>query len=129
MTKARILVVDDEPGIRYILRKMLENAGHEVIGVESGEMCLEKFDEAQPDLILMDIMMPGIDGWETCRTIKELRPHDPTPVSMLSVRSDHDDLKKSFEYARADAHLAKPIDMTKVLETVERLLGESKLPN
>ncbi len=126
---SRILVVDDEAGIRYILRKMLENAGHEVIGVESGEKCLEKFDEVQPDLILMDIMLPGMDGWEACRTIKEREPQRPIPISMLSVLSDGADVKKSFEYAKADAHIAKPIDMTKVLETVERLLEGSRLPN
>ncbi len=126
---ARIMVVDDEAGIRFILRKMLEKAGHEVIGVENGERCLEKFDEVQPDLILMDIMMPGIDGWEACKTIKERRPQNPTPVSMLSVRSDNDDLKKSLKYARADAHLTKPIDMEEVLGTVERLLGDMELLN
>ncbi len=126
---ARIMVVDDEAGIRYILRKTLENAGHEVVQADSGEMCIEKFDEVQPDLILMDIMMPGMDGWEACKTIKERRPQDPTPASMLSVRSDHDDLKKSLEYARADAHLTKPIDMKEVLDTVEMLLGEARPPN
>ncbi len=126
---AKILVVDDEAGIRYILRRTLENAGHEVAQADSGEMCLEKFDEVQPDLILMDIMMPGMDGWEACKTIKERRPQDPIPVSMLSVRSDHDDLKKSFEYARADAHLAKPIDMEEVLGTVEKILREVRPSN
>jgi len=126
---ATIMVVDDEAGIRYILRKTLESAGYEVVQADSGEMCIEKFDDVQPDLILMDIMMPGMDGWDTCRTIKERKQQDPPPVSILSVRSDHDDIKKSLEYARADAHLTKPIDMEEVLGTVERLLREARLPN
>ncbi len=123
---ARIMVVDDEKGIRYILRALLERASYEVIDAESGESCLEKFDETRPDLVFMDIMMPGLDGWETCRRIKERTPRESIPVAMLSVRSDGEDVTRSLEYAGADAHIPKPIDMEEVLETAKRLLGKSR---
>ncbi len=119
----KIMVVDDEVGIRFILRKTLERAGYDVVEADNGEECLNMFGEVGPDLVFMDVMMPGMDGWEACKTIKETRQWKNIPVSMLSVKAEAEDIKKSLEYARADAHLTKPMDMKEIVETAEKLLG------
>jgi|Deesub1362A_J573_1020465.scaffolds.fasta_scaffold05338_5 CheY-like chemotaxis protein len=63
---ARILLVDDEPGVRFVARRMLEMVGHSVAEAESGAECLEKLKSEIPDVILLDVMMPEPNGWEVC---------------------------------------------------------------
>jgi len=118
----RIMVVDDNEDIIFMLRSVLEKDGYQVIEAKSGEECLRKVENAQPDLILMDIMMPGINGWEACKKIKESELRTSVPISMLSVRKDREDLKKSFEYAHADAHLEKPVNFEDLRRTVSSLV-------
>jgi len=122
MAKPRILVVDDEAGIRFIIRKMLDSAGYEVIEADSGEMSLEILDRDEVDLVIMDIMMPGIDGWDTTRKIKGNKATRNIPIAILSVRGAEEDKVKSFQEALADAHIEKPIIMEKTLRTIEWLL-------
>ncbi len=117
-----INVVDDDENMRFLLKLILERAGYDVVEAESGEECLEKFDSIQPDLILLDINMAGINGWDVCKQIKERIPAILVPVSMLSGMETEEDLRKSFEYAHADAHLKKPIDRRKLLDMVKILL-------
>jgi CheY-like chemotaxis protein len=120
-----INVVDDDESTRYMLRLMLEKEGYDVVEAESGEECLEKFDHLKPDLILLDITMTGIDGREVCRQIKKRMPNILVPISMLSARKTEEDIKRSREYARADAHIKKPIDRKELLDTVRILLEKS----
>ncbi len=122
MTKSRILVVDDEPGIRFIIHKMLEGAGYEVLEADSGEEGLKILGKEKVDLVLMDIMMPGIDGWSATKKIKENPATKNIPVAILSVRGEEEDKVKSFQTASADAHIDKPIIMDKTLSTIEWLL-------
>lgn len=116
----KIMVVDDEPDIVYVVSKMLEKEGYEVVGAASGEEALDKLNEEKPDLILLDVMMPGIDGWETCRRIKE--KSEDVLVAMLTVMRRDADKKKSFQFSEAVAHITKPIIEEKVLGTVAWLL-------
>jgi len=120
-----INVVDDDESIRFMLRLMLERAGYDIVEAESGEECLEKFDSVRPDLILLDINMTGISGWDVCKQIKERIPAILVPISMLSGLKTEKDLRRSFEYAHADAHLKKPIDKRELLDTVKILLENS----
>ena len=117
-----INVVDDDESMRFILKLILERAGYDVVEAESGEECLEKFDSIRPDLILLDINMPGISGWDVCKQIKERIPAILVPISMLSGMETEEDLRRSFEYAHADAHLKKPIDRKELLDTIKILL-------
>ncbi len=117
-----INVVDDDESNRFTLRLTLESAGYDVVEAESGEECLEKLDHARPDLILLDINMKGIDGWEVCRHIKERMPSILVPISMLSALNSKEDIRRSLEYAHADAHLKKPVDGKELLDTVKILL-------
>lgn len=122
-----INVVDDDESTRFMLRLILEREGYDVVEAESGEECLEKVDHLKPDLILLDITMTGIDGWEVCRQIKERMPNIRLPISMLSARKTKEDIKRSIEYAHADAHIKKPIDRKELLDTVRILLEKSSI--
>jgi DNA-binding response OmpR family regulator len=119
---SKIMVVDDDVKILGIVRMMLEKGGYEVIVADSGEMCLEILKDEKPDLILMDVMMPYMDGWETVKRIRENRTNKDIKISMLTVKSTSDDMIKSLDDAGADWHLRKPIDKTKVLKAVDFLL-------
>jgi CheY-like chemotaxis protein len=119
---AKILIVDDEPEIIFLATRMLEKEGHEVTGAKNSAECFEILKEETPDLILMDIMMPNDDGWETCRKIKEDEKTRDIPVATFTVRTSNDSIEKSFRHAHADAHINKPFEKKDLLDTVENLL-------
>jgi CheY-like chemotaxis protein len=115
----KIMLVDDEPDIRLIERIILEKTGYEVIETESGEECLERLETEKPDIILLDVMMPGINGWETAKRIKEDESTKDIPVIMVTVGGSEEDMTKSFQYGMSDGHVAKPIIKEKLLKTIE----------
>jgi CheY-like chemotaxis protein len=117
-----ILVVDDEADIIFILKSILSKKGYFVKEAFSGEECLEILKKERPDMIFMDIMMPGIDGWETARKIKTNPKTKSIPISMLSVKCDSEDKNRSQDYSLADHHLCKPVNFETVLYTAEQLL-------
>lgn len=112
----RILVVDDDEDVIFLLKSALKREGYEVFEAMSGEECLSRIDEYNPDIIFLDIMMPGLDGWETCKKIKKTRNN--LPVCMLSVRREEEDIRRSLEYARADCHMSKPLDVDKLMAKI-----------
>ncbi|MFQ5887861.1 MAG: response regulator transcription factor [Candidatus Hydrothermarchaeales archaeon] len=117
----KILIVDDEPDILFILKNALKKEGYDIVEMTSGNECLLKIEEIKPDLVILDIMMPDIDGWEVCKRIKE--SFKDIPVSMLSVRKSEDSIEKSLKYANADRHLTKPIKIEEVRRTVKQLVA------
>ncbi len=120
MTK--ILIVDDETDLRFVIGKMLEREGYEVVEAQSGEDALELLKEIVPDLILLDVMMPGIDGWVTCSKIKGGQKTSNIPVVMLTAKVSDEDKVKALEECGAEWHVSKPIDRKKFLETVKWVL-------
>ena len=116
---SKILVVDDNLKILQIVRSMLETEGYEVITADSGKMCLEILKDEKPDRILMDVMMPEMDGWETIKKIKEDETNKDIRISMLTVMSDEKDKLKSLTTASADWHIVKPVSKEKLLENVQ----------
>src|SRR3972149_9809453 len=122
----RIMIVDDEPDIVYLVKKMLEKEGYEVEAVYNGSECLGKVRDLKPDLIILDIMMPGIDGWEVAYTLRNWKETKHIPIIMLTVRVSEDSREKSFTYARADAHLGKPITAENLLNTIKWVLKTRK---
>lgn len=121
MTKPiNIMVVDDDPDIIFILRTLLKRKGYQIVEASGGAECLKKLKKKM-DLVLLDLMMPDMDGWETCKKIKENPATKSIPVSILSVKGNDEDLKKSFEYAHADRHLVKPINYRELLKTIGAL--------
>lgn len=120
---AKILIVDDEPEIIFLATKMLEKEGHRVIAARSSDECFEKIKEETPDLILMDVMMPDDDGWESCKKLKENEKTRDIPVATFTVRTSDNSVDKSFRHARADAHINKPFTKKELLDAIEELLN------
>ncbi len=117
-----IMVVDDEPEICDIVRNELLKEGYAVDVANSGDECLEKIKKNKPELILLDVMMPEMDGWEVCRRIKEDDRTKDILVSMLTVKYSDEHKLKSLDEALADWHITKPIERDKLKNTVKWLL-------
>jgi CheY-like chemotaxis protein len=120
---AKILLVDDEPDIVYLVKRFLEKGGYDVVEAYGGEEALKKTRKERPDLVLLDIMMPGLDGWDVSRTLKTGEDTKNIPVVMLTVRGSGDSRLKSREYAFADAHLAKPSSGKDILRVINSVLN------
>jgi two-component system KDP operon response regulator KdpE len=110
----RILVVDDEPQITRVLRTSLQSNGHEVTVAQDGEAALDQYMRLQPDLVITDLAMPGMDGIELTRAI---RAHAQTPIIVLSVRSQ-DAAKVSALDEGADDYVTKPFSIQELLARV-----------
>jgi two-component system, OmpR family, response regulator MprA len=121
---ARILVVDDEPAVREALASSLEFEGHEVVLAADGMAALEEIERCAPDLVLLDVMMPRLDGLTTCR---RLRTYDRiTPVLMLTARQVSMDRVSGLD-AGADDYVVKPFDLDELLARVRALLRRGAL--
>lgn len=118
---ARILVVDDIETNRRVLEARLSAEYFDVISASSGRECLEIAEAEQPDLILLDIMMPGLDGFETCRQLKANRETRHIPVVMVTALDQRDDRVKGLR-AGADDFLTKPVDDVALFARVRSLL-------
>lgn len=118
----RILFVDDEADIRAIYKKIIETAGYEVATAKSGLEALEKISVFKPHLIILDIMMPELDGWEVAKRIR--KKHNEMPIIMLTVKEDIRDKVKSVEEAGANRHLTKPVERSVLISSIQALLDE-----
>lgn len=116
------MIVDDEENILYFVSEILKKGDHEVITVSSGEGALRRLKTEKPDLILLDVMMPGKDGFETCKEIKANKENDSVIISMLTIKSSDEDRLRSLEECKADWHITKPIERKKLLDIVNWLL-------
>ena len=121
---AKILVVEDEPEIRILVKTILEKAGYSVVEAEDGEAALRLVNEEEPDLVLLDVMIPCIEGWEVCRRIRENEATRRIPIIMVTVRTTDEDIQRSVECG-ANAHINKPFDQKELLDTIKKLLGET----
>lgn len=120
----RILVVEDDPVIAGLLRKGLEQAHFEVEVAGDGQKGLAAAREADVGLIILDVMLPGMDGWAVCRGLRERRVI--TPILMLTARDSIDDRVKGLE-GGADDYLTKPFDFKELLARVRALLRRDKI--
>jgi len=102
-----ILIVDDEENILKLIKYNLENIGYKVLAVSSGEEALSAAFEATPDLIVLDLMLPGVDGMEVCRILSNDRRTENIPILMVTARSDDNDIIAGLE-AGADDYVTKP---------------------
>ncbi|HXX20733.1 MAG TPA: response regulator transcription factor [Candidatus Acidoferrum sp.] len=118
MTSAKILVVDDEPQIRRVLRTTLTSQGYAVIEAKTGDEALELFRDERPDLVLLDMNMPGRSGIETCR---ELRSSSDVPVIMLTVRNTERDKVHALD-AGADDYVVKPFGAEELMARIRAAL-------
>jgi len=119
--RARVLIVDDIPEQRDIHATLLRFSGYEVLEAENGEEALRMVREHLPDMVIMDVMLPVLDGWAATERLKADPATNSLPVLILTARALKHEQERS-QSAGADAYLAKPCNPSDVLRAVERLL-------
>jgi DNA-binding response OmpR family regulator len=121
MPEVPILVVDDDPSALDIVQTYLQAQGYQVSLARDGKEALAKLEEVRPELILLDVMMPGMDGWEVARVIKNHPDFHDVRVVMLTARSDFTDKQEGLR-AGADDYIVKPIRLDELGKSVSRNL-------
>jgi EAL domain-containing protein (putative c-di-GMP-specific phosphodiesterase class I)/DNA-binding response OmpR family regulator len=123
MSTEKILIVDDDEDILLIVQTILASAGYSAITAHNGKEGVDMALELRPDLILLDVMMPELSGWEVCTTLKNAPETRQTPIAMLTVKSEIRDLITGMQVG-ADDYITKPFTRRKLLSTVRKLLDE-----
>jgi two-component system alkaline phosphatase synthesis response regulator PhoP len=118
---ARILVAEDEPHILLLIQRKLETAGHHVLTTMNGDEALKLALQEKPDLLLLDIMLPGREGLEVCRELKTALANDAPPVILISALGQQIDVEAGLA-AGADDYIIKPFSPRLLLERVEAVL-------
>jgi len=121
MVAAKVLIVDDDSNICELLRLYLEKDGYETIVAYDGEQAIKKYEQVNPDLILLDIMLPKLDGWQVCR---EIRKKSQVPIIMLTAKGETFDKILGLELG-ADDYVSKPFDTKEVMARVKAVLRRS----
>jgi CheY-like chemotaxis protein len=116
----KVLICDDDPVILRLLQVNLEIEGYDVVIAHHGEEAVTMALAEAPDLIVLDIMMPRMDGYEACRQIRSHEETKEVPIVFLSARAQQSDIDKGRAYGVSD-YLTKPFDPTDLLEVIERL--------
>lgn len=120
--RKRILVIEDEPETVFLLKYILRSAGYNVLGATSGKEALKKFGEVKPNLVLLDLMMSGMDGWETYNYLRQM---SDVPVMIISAIANKDDIVRALR-SGVDDYLTKPFVNAEVVARVEAILRRSQ---
>jgi DNA-binding response OmpR family regulator len=120
--RKRVLVIEDEPDTVLLLKHILRSAGYNVLGAYSGQEALKKFSEVKPNLVLLDLMMPGMDGWETYRFLRQM---SDVPVMVISAVSSKDEVVRALR-SGIDDYLTKPFINAEVVARVEAILRRTQ---
>lgn len=118
----RILLIEDEAKLARTVRLYLEQAGYQVTSVQDGALAMPAFRREQPNLVLLDLMLPNVDGWEICRQIRQI---SGTPIIMLTARNEETDKIVGLELG-ADDYITKPFSPREVLARVRAVLRRSQ---
>ncbi len=122
MASAPILLIDDDPDLLTLLSMILKKEGYQVEVAEDGESGLEMAIQLQPDLILLDIMMPGVDGWEACREIRKITT---APIIYLTAKREESDIVRGLQLG-ADDFIPKPFRRHELTARIEAVLRRSR---
>lgn len=122
---ARILIIDDDAIVIKLAGAILSSAGYEVISSTDAAVGLEMAMKQKVDLIVLDVMIPVINGFNICRLLKSQEKYKKIPIVLLTSRSQEEDRKIGFEVG-ADEYIAKPIDRENFLNTVNQLLSKGR---
>jgi DNA-binding response OmpR family regulator len=118
----KILIVDDEPDVASLLNLMLKSKGYETITAGDGQEALEKARREKPDLIVLDIMLPRLDGYKVARMLKFDEKFSHIPIIMVTAKIQEKDKKTGLEMG-ADAYVTKPFDTAMLLEKINEVLA------
>jgi len=119
----RVLIVDDDPGVVKLVRANLQAEGLEVTAAANGAECLLAVHSQRPDLIILDVMMPVMDGFQTLRLLKERPETASIPVIMLTVRRSDVDVLHGWT-SGVDLYLTKPFETSELIASTKRILGD-----
>lgn len=122
MEKQKILIVEDEESLLKLESILLTSKGYQVQGVANGTAALKAIAKEPPDLVLLDIMLPEIDGFEVCHQIKQNEATKHIPVIMLTAKKSREDMSRG-EKVGADWYITKPFKSAMVIETIQRFLS------
>lgn len=118
--KTNVLIVDDEPSIRDSVGRILENRGYQVATACGGKEALDMVSDFKPDVVLLDIIMPGLDGYEVCRQLRAGLPS--VKIIYFTAKVEVDDLKENVTGpSQADAVIEKPANSEKIITCIERI--------
>ncbi|HEV7507976.1 MAG TPA: response regulator [Thermoanaerobaculia bacterium] len=120
--KRRVLIVDDEPNIILSLEFLLRQQGYEVSVARDGEEALVAAEDWRPDLMVLDVMLPGLDGFEVCRRLRERPENAGLKILLLTARGREVERVRGLEEG-ADAYVRKPFSTRQLMKTVAELLG------
>lgn len=121
-TQARILSIEDNPEMRGLLQLIFERQGHHVVSVKSGEFGLEMLKSLSPDLLLLDLMLPDIDGWDLYRKLKADEELAQVPVIIVSARDAETDAAEGNFVIGPDRFIEKPFEVKELIEIVTTVL-------
>lgn len=124
MRTYKIIVIDDDPGILEILEFNLNIRGYNVLAFTSGKEALEKVFDEKPDLIILDVIMPDLDGWEILKIIKDHLSENSIKILMLTAKSTEKDKLIGRSILKADDYITKPFDLNELLATIRKLLED-----
>lgn len=125
MSAGRVLIVDDEPQLRRIMRATLTGAGYEVEDAPNGEQALERLREFRPDLVLLDINMPVMNGLDFIKKVKELGTYEHIPIIISSTEGKEEDTKRGIALG-ARGYVTKPVQPSELHSLFEALLPASR---
>ncbi len=117
----KVLVVDDEPDTLELVKLVLESAGFKTLLATSGREALKLAEASEPDLVLLDIMMPDMDGWEVFRKLKEKDP--AIPIAILTAKAQNIDRLLGLHVLKADDYITKPFGKNELIDRVKKLTG------
>lgn len=123
MANEKILLVDDEQGLVDMITLRLRACGYEVIHASDGQEALEKAKRESPHLIILDLMLPKMDGYKVCGLLKADSRYNKIPIILFTARAQEED-KKIGKEVGADAYIIKPFDSQVLLEKIKELLGK-----
>lgn len=126
MAAAKILCIEDEPDMVDLMRLLLTRKGYQFLGAKGGRDGLQIAQEQQPDLILLDIMMPDMDGWQVYQTLRKDERTASIPVIVVTARAKTDEQLRALREAKVDDYITKPFGPAQLLESIEKNLNRPR---
>lgn len=120
----KVMIVDDDPDIVEIIKLVVQDAGFETFEVYGGRECLYKIKDIEPDLVLLDIMMPDLNGWEVHRKLKEKEYTKDIPVVAVTAKTQALDKMVGLHLSKMEGYITKPFGRKELVDKVKEIIGE-----